>query len=74
MTSSVLLRSSPTPSPAAPRPARHRVLLITNGESLTSSTGNWLGAHKANIDKNYVIGGPVSVTPDVMTQIEARLQ
>lgn len=52
----------------------HGILLITNGESLTSSTGNWLEAHKAEIDKSYVIGGPVSMTPAVKTQIEGKLQ
>ena len=49
-------------------------LLITNGESLTYSTGNWLGTHRASIDKCYVIGGTKSVTPGVQSAITSRLQ
>ena len=50
------------------------VLLITNGESLTPSTGSWIAGHKAGTDKAYVIGGPVSVTEGVKNQVHDRLQ
>ncbi len=50
------------------------VLLITNGQSLTSSTGSWLSAHKSTIKDSYVFGGPVSVSEKVRTQIDQRLQ
>ena len=50
------------------------VLLLTNGETLTASTGSWLTGHKAAIDKCYVIGGPVSVTDGVKSSINSKLQ
>jgi putative cell wall-binding protein len=49
-------------------------LLITQGDTLTSSTGNWLAANKGEIAKCYVFGGEVSVTPAVRSAIEAKLQ
>ena len=49
-------------------------LVITNGESLTSVTGSWLSAHRAQIDTCYVLGGEKSVTPSAKGQIEARLR
>ena len=50
------------------------VLLVSDGEDLTPSTGNWLGAHKTSVEKCYVIGGEKSVTPRVKSAINAKLQ
>ncbi len=50
------------------------VLVITNGQTLTPATGNWLMGHKAGADKCYVIGGEASVSPGVMSSINAKLQ
>ncbi len=49
-------------------------LLITQGDTLTSSTGSWLSSNKNEIAKCYVFGGEKSVTPAVKSAIEARLQ
>jgi N-acetylmuramoyl-L-alanine amidase len=49
------------------------VLLITDGETLTPSTGSWLVTHKMAIDKAYIVGGPVSVTPGVMNSVAGLL-
>jgi putative cell wall-binding protein len=53
---------------------RGGVLLVTSGTSLTPETGTWLSTHKASVSACYVFGGPASVTPTVMAQIEARLE
>ena len=50
------------------------VLLISNGQSLTSSTGSWLSSHKTTVKDSYVFGGPASVSDTVRTQIDQRLQ
>jgi hypothetical protein len=50
------------------------VLLVTNGTSLTSATGNWLASHKAQVSACYVFGGPASVTPAVIDQMQAKLE
>ncbi len=50
------------------------VLLITNGETLTPSTGSWLAGHKVEVDKCAVIGGPVSITDSVKNDINSKLQ
>ncbi|MDH4140165.1 MAG: cell wall-binding repeat-containing protein, partial [Coriobacteriia bacterium] len=49
------------------------VLLLTDGASLTTATGNWLSSHKGNIERTYVFGGPNSVTATVLAQINARI-
>ena len=49
-------------------------LLITDGQSLTGSTGSWLAGHKGTIDKCYVIGGPASVTNGVKDAVNSKLQ
>jgi putative cell wall-binding protein len=49
------------------------VLVITDGQALTSSTGSWLSSKKGDVWKCYVIGGPVSVTESVKNDINSRL-
>ena len=49
-------------------------LLITQGDTLTSSTGSWLSTNKNEIAKCYVFGGEKSVTPAVKSAIEAKLK
>jgi putative cell wall-binding protein len=50
------------------------LLLITQGDTLTGVTGNYLSANKAAIDKCYVLGGTASVTEPVKTAISNKLQ
>ena len=50
------------------------VSIITNGQSLTRVTGNWLAAHSDEIDECYVFGGIASVTPGTKAQIENALK
>jgi putative cell wall-binding protein len=49
-------------------------LLVTEGDSLTSVTGSWLGGHSDTFDTCYVFGGHRSVEPPVLDQIEDRLR
>ena len=50
------------------------LLLITQGDKLTSVTGNYLAANKMNIDKCYVLGGTASVSDSVKTAIHNKLK
>ncbi|MDP2182643.1 MAG: cell wall-binding repeat-containing protein [Actinomycetota bacterium] len=49
------------------------VLLITDGGKLTGEVGSWLSAHKSEIARCYVFGGPNSVTQGVLDAIEGKL-
>jgi putative cell wall-binding protein/5-hydroxyisourate hydrolase-like protein (transthyretin family) len=49
-------------------------LVITNGESLTAVTGNWLSSNKSDIAECFVFGGEKSMTPTVKNQIEDKLK
>jgi hypothetical protein len=50
------------------------VSIITDGQSLTPSTRNWLVAYKAEIEDCYVFGGVVSITGNTKAQIEDALR
>ncbi|MDP2183126.1 MAG: cell wall-binding repeat-containing protein [Actinomycetota bacterium] len=50
------------------------VLLLTNGDTLTTETGNWIAAHKGNITNCYIFGGPNSVKSGVVSAVKAKLQ
>ncbi|MDP2181193.1 MAG: cell wall-binding repeat-containing protein [Actinomycetota bacterium] len=49
-------------------------LVLTDGDSLSAATGNWLFKHRAAIRDCYVFGGERSVTATVRKQIEAKLR
>jgi putative cell wall-binding protein len=49
-------------------------IVITDGNTLTPATGSWLEAQKDEIDKCYVIGGPVSITDSVKNEISSRVE
>jgi putative cell wall-binding protein len=49
-------------------------LLITQSDKLQANTGAWLGAHKNEVNACYVFGGVKSVTPAVMSSIDAKLK
>jgi hypothetical protein len=45
------------------------VLLLSDGATLTPVTQSWLKTYKAQISAVHVFGGPLSVTPAVLTAI-----
>jgi putative cell wall-binding protein len=49
-------------------------LLITQSDRLSPATASWLSAHKSTLAKCYILGGPVSVTEGVKTEINSKLQ
>lgn len=50
------------------------VLLLTDGSSLSSATGNWLKARKADVEQVAIYGGPRTVSDTVVTQIRNILK
>lgn len=50
------------------------MIVITDGNTLTPATGSWLESQKSEIDKCFVIGGPVSITDAVKTDISSKLE
>jgi putative cell wall-binding protein len=49
------------------------VLLVTDGNNLSSAPRSWMSSHSGSILKCYVFGGVKSMTPNVKNQIDALL-
>jgi hypothetical protein len=53
---------------------RDGVLLLTDGTNLTPATKTWLTSHKWDVAEVCVLGGPLSISEAVKTQVGNALQ